>query len=80
MKKKTAKEDKDDMRAEYDLSGGVKNPYAARFAKGTNLVLIEPELFKAFPSGAAVNAALRILLKAGAQAVKTKPHKQMKAS
>ncbi len=80
MKKKTAKVDKDNMRAEYDLSGGVKNPYAARFAKGTNLVLIEPELSKAFPSGAAVNAALRILLKAGAQAVKTKSHKQMKAS
>ena len=49
MKKKTAKVDKDEMRAEYDLSGGVKNPYAARFAKGTNLVLIEPQLFEVFP-------------------------------
>ena len=80
MKKKTAKVDKDEMRAEYDLSGGVKNPYAGRFAKGTNLVLIEPELFKVFPSGKSVNAALRILLKAGAQAVKAKPHKQVRAS
>jgi hypothetical protein len=68
------------MGAEYDLSGGVKNPYAGRFAKGTNLVLIEPELFEVFPSGKAVNAALRILLKAGAQALKAKPHKQVRAS
>jgi hypothetical protein len=49
MKKKIAKVDKDEMRAEYDVSGGVKNPYAARFAKGTNLVLIEPQLFEVFP-------------------------------
>jgi hypothetical protein len=47
---------------------------------GSNLLLIEPELFMAFPSEEAVNAALRILLKAGAQAVKVKPHKQAKAS
>ncbi len=80
MKKKTTKVGVDEMRAEYELSGGAKNPYAARFVKGTNLVLIEPELFKAFPSGEAVNRALRILLKAGAQAVKVKAHKQVKAS
>jgi hypothetical protein len=68
MKKK--KVEPDEMRAEYTLSGGVKNPYATRFTRGTNLVLIEPELFKAFPGTKEVNNALRILLKAGAQAVK----------
>ena len=78
--KKAVKIDADEMRAEYDFSKGVRNPYAARFAKGSNLVLIDPELFKAFPSEEAVNQALRILLKAGAQAVKGKPHKQAKAS
>jgi hypothetical protein len=70
----------DEMRAEYDFSKGVRNPYAGRYAKGSNLVLIDPELFMAFPSEEAVNTALRILLKAGAQAVKVKPHKQVKAS
>ena len=74
--KKAVTVDADEMRAEYDFSRGVRNPYAARFAKGSNLVLIDPELFKAFPSEEAVNSALRILLKAGAQAVKTKPHKK----
>ncbi len=78
--KKAVKIDADEMRAEYDFSKGVRNPYAARFAKGSNLVLIEPELFKAFPSEEAVNQALRILLKAGAQAVKSKSQKQAKAS
>jgi hypothetical protein len=78
--KKAVKIDADEMRAEYDFSKGVRNPYAARFAKGSNLVLIDPELFKAFPSEEAVNQALRILLKAGAQAVKGKSQKQAKAS
>ncbi|HEX4575944.1 MAG TPA: hypothetical protein VH117_01230 [Edaphobacter sp.] len=78
--KKAVKIDADEMRAEYDFSNGVRNPYAARYAKKSNLVLIDPELFIAFPSAEAVNAALRILLKAGAQAVKVKPHRQAKAS
>lgn len=78
--KKAVKIDASEMRAEYDFSNGVKNPYAARFAKGSNLVLIEPDLFKAFPSEEEVNRALRILLKAGARAVKNKQQKQAKAS
>jgi hypothetical protein len=78
--KRAVKIDADEMRAEYDFSKGVKNPYAARFAKGSNLVLIDPELFKAFPSEEEVNQALRILVKAGAKAVKNKPQKQAKAS
>ncbi|WP_213807672.1 hypothetical protein [Granulicella sp. dw_53] len=77
MKKKL---DADEMRAEYKLSGGVKNPYAERFARGTNLVLIEPDLFEVFPSSEAVNRALRILAKAGAQAVKGKTQRAAKAS
>jgi hypothetical protein len=78
--KKAVKIDADEMRAEYDFSKGVKNSYAARFAKGSNLVLIEPELFKAFPSEEEVNRALRILVKAGTKAVRNKTHKQAKAS
>lgn len=46
--KKAVKIDADEMRAEYDFSKGVRNPYAARFAKGSNLVLIEPELLRRF--------------------------------
>ena len=78
MKKK--KVESDEMRAEYELSGGVKNPYAARFARGTNLVLIEPDLLATCPSAKEVNNALRVLVKAGTQAVKNKPQRQAKAS
>ena len=69
----------DEMRAEYDFSRGIKNPYAAKCAKGSNLVPIEPELFMAFPREREVNAALRLLLGAGTQAVKAK-EKARKAS
>jgi hypothetical protein len=53
----------EDMRAEYDFSKGVRNKYAKRFAQGTNLVLLEPDVADKFPNAAAVNKALRGLLK-----------------
>ena len=55
----------DDMRAEYrreDLGPLVRGKYAARYAKATNVVVIDPALTKAFPNSEAVNEALRGLL------------------
>jgi hypothetical protein len=49
---------KDEMRAEYrreDLGKGVRGKYAARYAKGTNLVLLDDKVAKAFPTAEAVN-------------------------
>jgi hypothetical protein len=40
----------------------VRNKYAARFRRGTNLVLLDPDVAEAFPNGAAVNRALRAIL------------------
>jgi len=51
------------MRAEYDFSKGVRGKYAKRFAEGTNLVRLDPELAAKFPNAAAVNKALREFLK-----------------
>jgi hypothetical protein len=51
----------DDILPEYDFTNARKNPYAARYAKGTNLVLIEPDVAKDFPDAASVNEALRAL-------------------
>jgi hypothetical protein len=54
------------VRPEYDfasMKGGVRGKYAKRYRAGTNLILLDPELAKAFPTEAAVNAALRALLK-----------------
>ena len=65
MKKRT--EQKDELRPEYDmkslLKGGVRGKYAARYRAGTNLVLLEPEVAKAFPSDKAVNDALKLVMK-----------------
>lgn len=50
------------MRDHYDFSKGVRGKYAKRFKEGTNVVLLEPEVAKAFPTSEAVNKALRQLM------------------
>ena len=53
------------MRAEYrreDLGKGVRGKHYAEFKKGSNLVLLTPELAKIFPNNEAVNAALNSLV------------------
>ena len=55
----------DEMRAEYrreDLGKGVRGKYFARVSKGTNLVLLNEQVAKAFPTTEAVNEALMGLL------------------
>ncbi len=52
------------MRDEYDFSGGTRGKYAARFAEGTNVVLLDSDLAARFRTSAAVNKALREYLKA----------------
>jgi len=65
MKKKT--EQNDELRPEYDmkflLKGGKRGKYAERYRTGTNLVLLEPEVAKAFPNEKAVNEALKLVMK-----------------
>lgn len=51
------------MRAEYDFAGGVRGKYATRYATGTNIVMLEPDVADAFPTARAVNAALRKVLR-----------------
>jgi hypothetical protein len=56
----------DELRPEYDLGqllrGGVRGKYAKRYHAGTNLVLLDPEVRKAFRSEKAVNDALRLVI------------------
>ncbi len=59
------------MRAEYDFSqlkGGVRGKYYSKAKAGTNLVLIDPDLAKAFPNEESVNRALRLLLETATDA------------
>ena len=61
------------MRAEYDFSKGVRGKYAGRFAEGTNVVVLLPDVSKAFPNSKAVNDALRGLMRV-ARSASGKPH------
>jgi len=55
---------KEEMRPDYDFSKGVRGKYAARYAEGTNLVLLAPDVAAEFPTATAVNKALRDVIKA----------------
>ena len=57
--KKDNKDERDEMRPEYDLRGGVRGKYYDRYKQGTNVVLLEPDLAKVFQDSETVNQALR---------------------
>ena len=56
-----AREDEDTMRPEYEFSKGERGKHAARYAEGTNVVVIDPEVLDVFPDSVAVNQALGAL-------------------
>jgi len=64
--KKRGDKPTDELRPEYDmrqlLKGAVRGKYAKRFHSGTNLVLLEPDVRKAFRDERAVNEALRLVI------------------
>jgi hypothetical protein len=57
MKKATHKDD--EMRNHYDFSGGVRGKYACRYAEGTNVVVLDPDVARLFRNRDAVNETLR---------------------
>jgi hypothetical protein len=60
-KESTEAENEWEMRDEYDFSKGIRGKYAERYARGTNLVPLDPDVAEVFPDAAAVNQALRAL-------------------
>ena len=64
--KKASRKPAEDMKPEYkrsDLGPLVRGKYAQRYREATNVVVLEPEVAKAFPNERAVNKALRGLLR-----------------
>lgn len=65
MKKARAKattvRERDDMLPEYDFSDARRNKYAARYAEGSNVVVLDPDVAAVFRNAIEVNAALRAL-------------------
>ncbi|MEX2092049.1 MAG: hypothetical protein WD971_05200 [Pirellulales bacterium] len=62
MKKATRRKREPEMLGEYDFSKGVRGKYARRFAEGTNVVVLSPEIAAVFPDSDSVNKALRSLV------------------
>jgi hypothetical protein len=51
----------DEILPEYSLKGAVRGKYAARYAEGTNVVLLDRDVAELFPDSESVNQALREL-------------------
>jgi uncharacterized DUF497 family protein len=69
--------DVDTMRPEYDFSNAVRSVTAARYAQGTNVVLLDPDVAKLFPDSQAVNEALRTFVRLARTQLRPKaPHKR----
>lgn len=68
MKKNSIKQpDEYELNAEYDLSKMTilpKGRFDPKHRIGNNVIVLEPDVAKAFPNDEAVNEALRLLLKA----------------
>lgn len=65
MSEKSMRKVEDELRAEYrreELGRGVRGKYYARYSKGSNLVLLDERVVKAFPTSESVNRALIALL------------------
>ena len=52
----------EEMRPEYDLSGGVRGKYYQQYKQGTNIVVLDPDVAQVFRDSASVNQALRLLM------------------
>jgi hypothetical protein len=61
MKKEERVEPDPEMLDEYDFSEGVRGKYAARYAEGTNIVVLSPDVAEVFTDSESVNEALRAL-------------------
>jgi hypothetical protein len=74
--KKEVDELEDELRPEYDFSnmtGGVRGKYVERYQTGTNVVLLDQDVAKAFPDSTSVNEALRLLLQIAQRQEHNKP-------
>ena len=47
------------MLPHYDFSGGVRGKYAERVRRGTNLVLLDPDVAELYPDAESINKVLR---------------------
>lgn len=58
----TKNQETDALRSEYDFTAGVRGKHHKAYKAGTNVVLLDADVAKAFPDSSSVNRALRLLL------------------
>jgi len=66
MKKQSRRrrsEEKDTLRPEYDFSKGVRGKHATKYAAGTNVVVLQPDVARDFRTAKEVNETLRAVSK-----------------
>ena len=51
-----------EMLPEYDFTNAVRGKYYEQYRRGTNVVMLDPDISDVFPNAAAVNEALRLLV------------------
>ena len=62
-RRKPVADNEDAMRPEYDFSKGVRGKHAAKYAEGTNVVVLEPDVAREFRTTEQVNETLRAVSK-----------------
>ena len=81
--KKAKKTNKDELRAEYKRSdfpkGFVRGKYAERLREASNVVVLEPEVARAFPNQEAVNSALLSLIQIAKKTTRPTNHSTKRA-
>jgi len=73
MKKQFEIEHDSDMLDDYDFSQGKRGKYVQRFAQGSNVVVLSPDIIKIFPDSESVNNALRLLIEIAGKSIHKVP-------
>ena len=58
---KKVREKNDEMLPQYDFAKGVRGKYTRRYARGSNVVVLDPDAAELFPNAEAVNRSVRSL-------------------
>ncbi len=77
---KTADSLHDDMPDEIDFSGAERGRYAGRIAPDATVILLDSDVMEVFPDSEAVNAELRMVMRAGMLAAGKESGKERQAS
>ena len=82
MNHQTGPDANDDILPEYDFSRGVRGKHYRAYRKGTNVVFLDSDVALAFADSAAVNKALRLLVKLAKEGVppRKRPSKRIQRS